>query len=192
VAYQTAAQIRAAAGTTLSDAAKFTDQTLSDLISEFEELAESYCGVAFEPRNQTDTLQLRSTTTRLLVRPQLRSVTSLSVDGAAVTVGNLVLDKPIGSIKYDAGFPCESTVVIVYAHGFDAPTKGCLRACRLYVRSCALSDQSGVSRDVIATSHDGTTDRYSTPDWAARRATGYTEVDRLLNQLPNYRMPGVA
>ena len=62
-----------------------------------------------------------------------------------------------------------------------------LRACRLYVRSCALSDQSSIPRDVLGQSFEGTYTRYSTPDWDAGRPTGYLDVDRLLNTLDDYR-----
>lgn len=63
-----------------------------------------------------------------------------------------------------------------------------LRGCREYVRSCALADQSTVPRDVISQSFgDGGYTRYSTPDWAAGRPTGYLEVDRILNGLPDRR-----
>lgn len=72
------------------------------------------------------------------------------------------------------------------------PPAPVLRACREYVRSCALADQSSVPRDVISQSFgDGGYTRYSTPDWEAGRPTGYLEVDRLLNSLDDYR-PGFA
>jgi hypothetical protein len=53
-------------------------------------------------------------------------------------------------------------------------------------------DRSSVPRDIIATSADGMSTRYSTPDWGAGRATGYLEIDRLLNTLPDYRTPAIA
>ena len=40
---------------------------------------------------------------------------------------------------------------------------------------------------VIGQSFEGTYTRFSTPDWNAGRPTGYLEVDRLLNSLPDYR-----
>jgi hypothetical protein len=82
-------------------------------------------------------------------------------------------------------------VVVAYDHGYDQPPPLVLRACRQYVRSCALADLSGMPRDVIGQSIDGGYTRYSTPDKAAGRPTGYLEVDRLLNSLPDLRA-GVA
>lgn len=63
-----------------------------------------------------------------------------------------------------------------------------IRACREYVRSCALQTKSNMPRDVIGQSFEGTYTRYSTPDKAAGRPTGWLEVDRLLNSLPDYRI----
>ncbi len=65
-------------------------------------------------------------------------------------------------------------------------------ACRQYVRATALASRSGVPRDVISQNIEGITTRFSTPDKHARRPTGYLDVDRLLNSLPNYRHPAVA
>lgn len=68
-----------------------------------------------------------------------------------------------------------------------APPATLLRACREYVRSCALADRSNVPRDVIGQTFDGGYTRYSTPDKDAGRPTGYLDVDRLLNSLDDFR-----
>lgn len=65
-------------------------------------------------------------------------------------------------------------------------------ACAEYVSVVSTSRSSGTSRDVVAQSIDGSWTRYSTPDMAAGRPTGWTEVDRLLNSLADYRVPGIA
>lgn len=112
----------------------------------------------------------------------------------------------IGQAITGTGIPARSTIVSINsttsveisanatATGTDVtmniggPPAVLLRACREYVRSCALSDQSKVPRDVIAQSFgDGGYTRYSTPDWDAGRPTGYLEVDRLLNSLDDFR-----
>lgn len=47
---------------------------------------------------------------------------------------------------------------------------------------CVLTARSsGASRNTLAESTETGTTRYSTPDWAAGRPTGFLEVDRLLN-----------
>lgn len=69
-----------------------------------------------------------------------------------------------------------------------SPPKRLLRACREYVRSCALADRSSVPRDVLTQADgQGGYTRFSTPDKDAGRPTGYLEVDRLLNSLDDYR-----
>lgn len=75
---------------------------------------------------------------------------------------------------------------------YETPPETILRACAEYVTHVVTSQRSGTSRDVIAQSIEGTWTRYGTPDWSAGRPTGWNEVDRLLNSLPDYRCPGVA
>lgn len=75
---------------------------------------------------------------------------------------------------------------------YEAPPEVIVRACVEYVHHVVSQQTSGTSRDVIAQSMDGSWTRYSTPDWPAGRPTGWTEVDRLLNSMPDYRVPGIA
>ncbi len=72
------------------------------------------------------------------------------------------------------------------------PPETILDACAEYVAAVSRSRSAGSTRDVIAQTFDGGLTRYSTPDWGAGRPTGYLEVDRLLNSLPDYRLPGIA
>lgn len=197
--YLTAAQIRAAVPT-LSDQGKYPDAVLQDLVAEFEQVAEEYRGVAFTPRTAVETQTICSGATSIVLNwPRVRSVASLAVDSTTVSSSTYrvteagVLQSSTGFIVGGA-FP-EAQAVITYDHGYDVPTSTVapgsvlLRACREYVRSCAVAGASNVPRDIIATSADGLTTRYSTPDKKAGRPTGYIEVDRLLNTLPDYRIP---
>lgn len=74
---------------------------------------------------------------------------------------------------------------------YPSPPETILDACAEYVVSVATSRSSGTTRDIIAQTFEGGMTRYSTPDWGAGRPTGYLEVDRLLNSLPDYRLPGI-
>lgn len=87
----------------------------------------------------------------------------------------------------DRGQDATSYPGLVYA----SPPETILDACAEYVVSVLRGRSSGTSRDVIAQTFDGGMTRYSTPDWGAGRPTGYLEVDRLLNSLPDYRVPGI-
>jgi hypothetical protein len=261
MAYLTASDIRAAYPNAkgLQDGAKITDTQLDDLIAEFAEIAELYRGVAYEPRTVTGEQHRLISHTQILelANREVRSISSVTVDGVALTDTDYVLDGPAGRILYTPGFWSAQLVLFTYVHGlgarqvtdgvtdtdtsFSSATAafvaedqgkkiagagipdgttiatvtdsthvvlsaettaaatgvtvtigGCpntlLRACREYVRSCALADSSNVTRDVIGQSADGGYTRYSTPDMRAGRPTGYLEVDRLLNSLRDYRV----
>ena len=176
---------------------------IAELIAEFVELAERYRGVALQATNATETFSNATSYNayvdqwplRTIERPRLftvqlgrwpvRSVTSVTVDGDVVTPTR-VTDT---GLVYLPRMGLET--VVVYVHGIDTPTAA-KRACAEYVRAVALAERSGTSRDVIAQSFDGGMTRYSTPNWSAGRPTGFLEVDRLLESLPDYRVPGVA
>lgn len=175
----------------LADSARFADSDLADYIAEFEELVENYRGVAFTPREATEAVDLpEAGATRIsLTWPQVRSITSVTVDGDVADTdtyrltadGRLVVD---GSLVAFTG----TELVVVYEHGYSSPSPALLRACREYVRTVALADRSNVGRDVIRQSGSDMTIQYSTPDPAAGRPTGFLEVDRIINLQPNYRL----
>jgi hypothetical protein len=198
----TAADLRAAVPA-LENTGRYSDDQLDGYVAEFEGLAESYRGVAFTPRSAVETCTVCSGTSRILLNwPKVRSITSVVVDGNTVEASTYRATEAgvlVSSSGFVAGgaFP-EAQAVVSYDHGFDAPTASVmpgsvlLRACREYVRVVALADRSSVPRDIISTSADGLSTRYSTPDWGAGRPTGYIEIDRLLNTLPDYRTPAIA
>ena len=249
--------------TALADEAKFPDEVLTELVEEFTVVAEKYRGVAYEQRTTVESIQATATRDRLLLtHPRLRSVLALTIDGTAVDVDSLALDKPISEIRYTGGFPRDAEVIVTYTHGLgarrvsdgvtvngnatltsataeftaedvDRPVSGTgipvgttiamvdsatsielsadatatatgvlltigappallLRACREYVRACAIVDRGSVGREVIAQADGaGGTTRFSTPDWDDGRPTGWSEVDRLLNTLEDHRCPSV-
>lgn len=192
MAYYTAATLRAAVAA-LGDSARYPDQVLTDLIAEFEEIAEDYRGVAYEPRTAVETHTTPLTVASIRLRHiRVRSITSITVDGTTVDSGSYTYTD-FGTVESRVGFRASGlfavgTAVVMYSHGYDSPPQRVLRACREYVRSCAAAGNSNVPRDIIATSADGMTTRYSTPDKRAGRPTGYIDVDRLLNSMPDERM----
>jgi hypothetical protein len=195
-AYMTAADLRAAV-TTLADTGKYPDAALDGYVAEFEEICEEYRGVAFTPRTAVETHTIAPYATGIVLdRPLVRSITSLVVDGATVSASSYRATE-WGTLESSTGFLGGTAfmtlaAVVTYQHGMDSPPQRCLRACREYVRIVAVADRSNVPRDIISTSADGMSTRYSTPDKAAGRPTGYIEVDRLLNSLPDYRTPAIA
>ncbi len=177
--------------------AAIDDVELADLIAEFTDLAEDYLGTAFTPRTAvTETVHLDEDRWLELRWNNVTSVTSISIANgtATVTLTPSSLDLNLADGVVDLRGCYTGTATTVYAHGLATASmpKALLRACREYVRACALADQSNVPRDVIYQSYDGMTTRYSTPDPAKGRPTGFMEVDRLLNSLPQAkRIPGI-
>lgn len=193
--YQTAAEIRAAVPSLASEE-KFSDETLEALVAEFEEIAEEYRGVAYESREATATKVIGpgGATALQLAWVKVTAITSVTVTAPAaggtpttLTSTAYSFDSDLGVLVVPGGLTAGSKVVVVYTHGEGAPNNTLIRACRQYVRSCALADQSNVPRDVIGQSFEGNYTRYSTPDKDAGRPTGYLDVDRLLNSLPDHR-----
>lgn len=251
----TAAALRARVPA-LEDDGKFSDAVVGDLVAEFEEIAESYVGVAFDLRYAVESVHLSRDVEAIPLRhPHVRSVTSVVVDDTTLDSSGYELDAFAGAVV--VALSKGALVTVTYAHGLGArtvtdgvttdtdatvtsataaftvadigetitgtgiadratiasvtsateielsavatatgtgitftiggPPTAVLRACREYVRSCALSDRSGVPRDVISQSAEGTYTRFSTPDWDAGRPTGWLEVDRLLNSLDNFQ-----
>lgn len=195
--YLTPAQLRGRVSA-LESKTKFPDADLAEYVDEFEHVAEDYRKVAFVPRTSTYEITGYLGGVIVLPRPKVRSVTSFTVAGIALDSTTYALHKHRGVIEGTPGIgiPVSSfgaTVEITYAHGYDSPPPTVLRACREYVRACALSDRTSIGRDVV-TQADGAGGytRFSTPDKAAGRPTGWLEVDRLLNSAPDFSHPGVA
>jgi hypothetical protein len=170
---------------------KYEDADLADYIAEFESMVEDYRGVAFTPREATETVDLPAGGASRVVLdwPMVRSITSVTIDAVAVSssVYRLADDGAVEVVDGQSPFS-GATLVVVYQHGYDAPSPTLLRACREYVRIVAVADRSSVPRDIIATSSDGMSTRYSTPDMDHGRVTGYLEVDRLINLQPGHRL----
>lgn len=194
--YCTPADVRAVYPA-LDDTGIYPDALLSTLIDEFEQIAEQYRGTAYLPRTVTETLVVPPGTywTNLVLKhAPVTAITNFTLDGNAVT--GYTLDQTLGRVnntylfgQWTNGF---GTISITYTHGLTSPPTPILRACKMYVRNAAKADQSGTSRDVLSQSVDGATTRYATPDWKAGRPTGWLDVDRILNSVPDNRVPAVA
>lgn len=183
--YLTPTQIRSRVPQ-LANATTFPDAEMVRLVAEFEEIAERYRGVAFTPRDATQTWTQPDWKVQLSNWP-VRSITSVTYDTTTGDLTKVLFDKNTARV-WGLDWTRSDSLTIAYSYGLDAPGSSLLRACAEYVRACMLADRSGNSRDVIAQSFDGATTRYSTPDWGRGRPTGYLEVDRLLNGLPDYRL----
>lgn len=161
-----------------------TDEVIERHIAVFEDIAERYTGVAYEPREVTVTVDHVCGRRWISDHFRITEVSDLDIAGAAVT-GATFSD----GYAIDFGSHRTGLMTVTYTHGFPTPPVAILSACYEYVRARVLADNSRVPRDVISQSGDGFTTRYNTPDWEKRRPTGYVDVDALLNSVTQYRKP---
>jgi hypothetical protein len=190
MAYLTPAQVRSRIPA-LVNPTTYTDTELTNLISEFEEIADRYLLTSFQTKTATAEQIVRPNQFIQLANRPIVSVSAFTVDGVAGTLTDLTTEKATGLIYGPAWYGAD-VVTVTYTYGTATAPEVLLRACAEYCRSVAFADRSGQSRDVIAQSFDGSMTRYSTPDWNRGRPTGFLEVDRLLNSLDDYKAPGIA
>ena len=175
--------------------ADFTDGAVDAQIAAFKEIAESYRGVAFETTTATAVkVPGRSGCKLLTPNVKLIALSAASLDGTALTSderADVTIWADEGILERAAGWSA-TQVSLTYTHGYASPPAAILDACTEYVLCVLRARASGVSRNTLSEATEAGTTRYSTPDWSAGRPTGWLEVDRLLNSLPDYRIPGMA
>lgn len=159
------------------------DDRLAPLIAEFEDLAERYRGIAYVVRAAVETPFLRCDNRVLLGHRPVVGTVVATLDAVEQSV---TVDRAAGVVWLGSNVTGELSVS--YSHGLAVTPELVLHACTEYVVTTAVQQMSSTSRDIISQSTDGTMVRYSTPDWGRGRPTGWTEVDRLLNNLDDYRL----
>lgn len=174
----------------------FPDETLTGLIAGFARLAERARGCAFTVREATETVYVDRRATGVMLKwPFVREVTTFTLDGDDLTATKH-LNADAGILLYPAGIGC-GDLVVSYTHGItETPPLEVIRACRLYVWREAMADKNPNTGNAYSTTTQGQdgyafTERQSTPDWSANRFTGWLDVDKILNQLDDYRTPGI-
>lgn len=190
--YLTVPDVRALPG--LSDTSKFPVKRIREVVDEFEDIAERYCGKAFVRRYGRETVPGDGTTFVLLGKRPVRSlVAASSTDSAgtvtAFTTTNWRFDAA-GTLWTDGDtltgtWNGEPNLTFQYIYGEDRPPYSLVEAAKDYVRFHLLETRAGVGRDMlsVADPESGGTTRFSTPDWDAGRPTGLLEVDKTLNAL---------
>lgn len=171
--------------------ADFDDDAVTAQIAAFKEIAEPYRGVAFESTTATAVrVPGRSGCKLLTPNVKIIALTAASLDGTALTSderADVTIWADEGILERTAGWSA-TEVSLTYTHGYASPPAAVLDACTEYVLCVLRARASGVSRNTLSEATDAGTTRYSTPDWSAGRPTGWLEVDRLLNTLPDYRI----
>lgn len=180
----------------LSSETNHPDATLAGLVAGFGRLATRARGCAFTTTETTETIARTTYSDTVLLRwPLAQEITTLTLDDVALT-GTQYLNAEAGILRYVPGIGA-GELVITYTHGFETPPEEIVRACRLYVWREAMADKNPNTGNTFSTTMQGPdgfpfTERQSTPDWSANRFTGWMDVDKILNQLDDYRTPGVA
>lgn len=160
---------------------------------EFESLAENFCGVAFVPRYERETLAGDGTANLLLKWPLPRTLLSVTVDGVAGTLADYDVDPVYGLVKLSGTIPRSSdnarNVVVTYTHGHDFPPPDLKEACLAYLRSKITVRSAGIPNNAMDGSDQTRNWTYSAP--GEDKPTGIPSVDEVLVRLSEL-IPGVA
>jgi hypothetical protein len=189
MALLTAAQVRSriSRGGVALDANQFDDDWVDEAVADFESLVLKYRGEVATTATVTETVRTVGVADRLVLRwPVVTSVTSVTVSGTAVSSSLYYVEHGM-VVRTTGSFYEDTPATVVYVHGFGSPVAA-KKGCALYVEKLAALERGGSTRDMSA---QGDFTSYIQPDWAKKRPTGWVDVDRYLNQLADYRIPGV-
>jgi len=174
------------------------DERIAELVAEFEDIAERYRGVAFTPRSATISMDPRCRRPWRLGHIEVTAVTTVKIDGVDVadpSAGRLVPDRLGWLLVPSSTWTLPATSLeISYTHGLSALPPAISRGCCFFVRREALAEASPSDGNSYSTTNAdlGITVRESTADWARGRPTGWLDVDRQLNKVPDRRPRGMA
>lgn len=189
--YITAAEARAAV-TGLADEAAFPDATLNRFVSRFEQLAESYRGVAFTPRYTTDEILAGGRGPLLLTRPRATEVTAIAYDtGTAPEVEDVTIRGGF-ALHLESCWPAGRWVTVTYLNGYPSPPAAVIDACIEFVRAEALQQKGSQPRNTVGVRDDMGWSYESTADPSKGRPTKWLVVNDALNSVPDERVPGIA
>ena len=168
----------------LPDCSAFTEAKILAAASHFTTIVEREIGAPMIPRSYTDTFDGGGLTGLPLSQTPVRSLTSVTVDGAAVTVGLLTANN--GVLRYLDGTTFPSTqpanVVVVYSAGEFTTCPGDVKDAVMWATRDRLlgqaSDSTHNPRQSSMTNDLGGTVQYVLP--GEKRPTGYPELDAVI------------
>lgn len=168
----------------MPDCGSFTEAQVLAAAAYFTAIVEREVGQPFIPRTYTETLDGTGTTTVVLPHGHIRSLTTVTLDGVAVTTTLLTAES--GVLRYiDNGTTWTlgaSNLVVVYVAGAYATCPGDIKDAVMWAtrdRLLSQGDRSGI--DVRRTSMSdalGGTTTYLLP--GEKRPTGYPDLDALI------------
>jgi hypothetical protein len=176
------ADARAFGDQVLNDNTKYPDATIREARERITDLFQQCCSVSFVPRYARDILDGPSGTSVLLENRRPRRIISGSIDGTALTAGDItnIALYPTGQAAWITGSGWRSWkragIVVSYEHGYASPPADIQRAaltlCRYELVSNDISDR------MIAFTNDLGTIRMSVP--GRNYPTGLPLVDGTL------------
>jgi hypothetical protein len=126
-----------------------------------EDALEDACGVAFVPRLTTETLS-GTGTTDILLRPRVRTVRTVTIDGEDQTLTDLTYSTT-GLVYWpDRWTAGTSNLTVAYEHGYDRPPERVKRAAMLLAKSWLIASPID-DRTSTFSSVDGGTYSLMTP-----------------------------
>lgn len=184
--YFTIAELRAA-DTSYADEVRYPNEKLEaarDWVeTHFEH--EKSCAVAFVPRAATERLRGKGEVALRLKWPALRSVTSVTIDGVALTEAELdALALDDREVRRHGGWPRGALIQIAYTHGYDAPDAEVKKAALMLAKEF-LVDSGLASRATVESTDVGF---YRLSIAAPGGRTGIPYVDAVIEDR-NRRLP---
>lgn len=179
--YFTAIELRTAYPE-LANVQKYTDAKLEAARVFAEQWFETAAHVAYVPREASETLQGDGGRRLFLSRwSAVRSVTAASIDGVALTTEELaaLVTRSYGVVERALLWPAGATIVIAYAHGYDAPTE--LAVTAVMMLAVEHAKPSAIPARATSLSTDLGSYRISQADATGR--TGIPDVDAIIGLL---------
>ena len=164
-------------------------EDLIDARDGFADLADRVTGVAWVPRWWSETFEHRGGNVIVPEWPQVRRLVSVTVGGAPQTLTDWRLDAAGGVIVTPSALAYDTTIVLTYEHGYDAPPEPLVKAALRAAEWSLLGDTSSVSPRTMSFSNDAGSFRYAVA--SEKYPTGLPEVDAVLATF-DHRMPGIA
>lgn len=166
----------------MDNATLYTDERIDAVAAFVVARIEGFCRTAFVTRNATETHDGGSCL--VLRQPFARTLTTVTVDGVSVTVGDLSLRS--GVVRYEGGGTFATSlldgVAVTYAYGYSTtPPADIKEAALAWTRYRLLATNSNVEHDARRT--QVTNDMGGTTTYAIAskdRPSGYPEVDAVL------------
>lgn len=171
--------------TALPDCSGFTEAKILAAAGHFTTIVEREVGGPFVPRSYTDTLDGNGRLELVLGRADVRSLTSVTVDGVAVSTALLTATSGVlRHLDRATVWPTteEANVVAVYSAGEYAACPADIKDALMWATRDRLISQSSDSaqdpRQSSMTNDLGGTNQYVLP--GEKRPTGYPELDALI------------